>query len=184
LPDRYWGIVTKRPRFHLTALVALAAFLLTAPPAGAIDVPQTRQEFVRAVTEGARGAKKETLVVERDFDEVYKTLASLTTPCLDKEVKRSAYVGYWENSSSDYNPTLEKLGPDRAELTLQVVHRPRGVGHTPPPGGLYIMAADLVRAGPSRTEVVLYRPTIGFKDIAKTFVAWTEGDDTDCPKLK
>ncbi|HET6374090.1 MAG TPA: hypothetical protein VFG76_12345 [Candidatus Polarisedimenticolia bacterium] len=174
-----------KPRIVLpAALIGLATLLLTAAPAGAIDVPQTREEFVRVVAEGARGVKMETLVVERSFDEVYKTLESRTSPCLDIEVQRTAYVGYVERSSSDYNPALKRLGADRAEFTLQVVNRPRGVGHTPPPGGLYILAADFKRAGPSRTEVVLYRPTIGFKDITKSLMQWAEGSDTDCPKLK
>ena len=166
------------------AVIGLAALLLTAQPVCAIDVPQTRAEFVRAVAAGARGVKMETLVVERSLDDVYRTLEARTSPCLDVEVRRTANVGYVETSSSDYNPTLKRLAPERAEFTLQVVHRPRGVGHTPPPGGLYIMAADLKRASVSRTEVVLYRPTIGFKDITKSFLQWAEGSGTDCPKLR
>lgn len=167
-----------------SVLIGLTALLLAAPPAGAIEVPQTREEFVRAVASGARGVKMETFVVERGFDEVYRTLEARTAPCLDVEVRRTAYVGYTEHSSSDYNPTLRRLGSDRAEFTLQVVHRPRGVGHTPPPGGLYVMAADLKRTGASRTEVVLYRPSMGFKDITKSLMQWAEGSATDCPKLK
>lgn len=175
----------RRPRALLPAAsIGLAALLLAAPPVGAIEVPQTREEFVRAVAAGARGVKMETFVVERGFDEVYRALEARTESCLDVEVRRRAFVGYWENSSSDYNPTLTKLGPDQVEFTLQVVHRPRGVGHTPPPGGLYVMAADLKRAGPERTEVVLYRPSMGFKDITKSFLQWAEGRATDCPKLK
>lgn len=174
-----------RPRVLApAALLGLATLLFVAPPIGAIQVPQTREEFVRVVAAGHTGVKMESFVIERSFDEVYKTLEARTAPCLDKEVRRSAYVGYWENSSSDYNPTLKRLGPDRAEFTLQVVHNPRGVGAVPPPGGLYIMAADLKRAGASRTEVVLYRPTIGFKDITKGFMRWVDGKSSDCPKLK
>jgi hypothetical protein len=164
--------------------MGLAALLLTAPPAGALQVPQTREEFVSAVTSGARGAKVETFVVERPFDEVYRTLQSRTGPCLDLKVERTANVGYWEHSSSDYNPTLRRLGPDRAEFSLQVVHNPRAIGEKTGPGGLYIMAADLKPNGAARTEVVLYRPTIGFKNISKSFMAWAEGRSTDCPKLR
>lgn len=167
------------------ALAALAAALLLVPPLGAIDVPQTPEEFRREVAKGARGARMETLVVERPFEEVYRALEARTQPCLDVTVQRSAYVGYWERSSSDYNPTLRRLGPDRAEFTLQVAHNPRGVGHTPPPGGLYLMVADVKRTGASSTEVVLYRPTIGaFKKIPASFMQWAEGSNTDCPKLK
>ena len=168
-----------------TALAALAAILLIASPLGAIDVPQNPEEFRREVAKGARGAKMETHVVDRPFEEVYKAIEARTSPCLDVTVKRSANVGYWERSSSDYTPTLRRLGRDRAEFTLQVAHNPRGVGATPPPGGLYMMVADLKSAGASRTEVVLYSPTIGaFKRIPASFMQWAEGSGTDCPKLR
>jgi hypothetical protein len=162
----------------------LAALLVSATPVRAIDVPQSREEFVQAVARGARGVKMETFVVNRGLDDVYRTLEARTAPCLDVEVQRSAYVGYHERSSSDYNPTLRRAGADRAEFTLQVVHRPRGVGHTPPQGGLYVMAVDLKRAGASRTEVILYRPSMGYKDVVKSFMAWAEEGATACPKLR
>lgn len=99
-------------------------------------------------------------------------------------VNRRANVGgYVEVSSSDYNPTLRMAGSGRAEFTLQVVHRPRGVGHTPPPGGLYTMAADIRSLGAGRTEVVLYRPTMGFKKTTNTFKQWAAGENAACPKL-
>jgi hypothetical protein len=166
------------------ALAGLAALLVVAPPVGAIHVPQTREEFRSTVAAGARGAKMETVLVDRPFDEVWGALEARVAPCLDVEIQRTAYVGYTERSSSDFNPTLRRLGPDQAEFTLQVAHRPRGVGHTPPPGGLFLMVADLKRLDDSRTEVVLYRPTIGYKDLARSFMSWAEGTSTDCPKLR
>ena len=173
-----------RPRNAKPALLGLAVLLLVPAPARAIDVPQTREEFVAAVVKGSRGVRMETIVVERSFDEVYKTFEARTRPCLDQEIQRTAYVGYVERSSSDYNPGIKKVGADRAEFTLQVVHRPRGVGHTPPPGGLYIMAANFRRAAEGRTEIVLYRPSMGFKDITKRLIEWAEGGSTECPKLR
>lgn len=158
---------------------------MSAPPAAAIDVPQTAEEFKREVAKGARATKMETRVVERPFDKVYAELEARTTQCLDVTVKRSAYVGYHERSSSDFTPTLRRLGSDRAEFTLQVAHNPRGVGHKPPPGGLYMMVVELKRAGPSRTELVLYNPNIGYyKKIPKAFVSWAEGTPADCPKFR
>jgi hypothetical protein len=185
MPGRYWGLAMRSTPYRIPAAawIGFSVILMVASPAGAIDVPQSRADFVRVVQEG-RGGKMETFVVNRGFDEVFATFESRSNACLDVEVQRTAYVGYVERSSSDYNPTLRKAGSDRAEFTLQVVHRPRGVGHTPPEGGLYVMAADLKRAGASRTELVLYRPSIGFKEIAKSLVQWAEGSDSDCPKLK
>jgi hypothetical protein len=167
------------------ALLGLAALLLVARPLGAVPLPpQTREEFVKAVSEGARGAKVETLTIDRDFDEVYRTLEARTTACLDVTVERTANVGYVEHTSADYNPTLRRMGRDRAEFSLQVVHNPRAVGEKTGPGGLYIMAADLKRAGDGRTEVVLYRPTVGFKNIYRGFVDWAQGTSNECPKIR
>ncbi len=157
---------------------------MIASPVAAIWVPQTRQEFVKAVAEGARATKMETITVTRSFEEVSRLLQKKTAACLDVEVRRSAYVGYMEVSSSDYNPTFTRVGKIKAEFTLQVVHRPRGIGHTPPPGGLYVMAADLRPLPGNRTEIVLYHPTIGFKNITKSMKAWISGEDAACPKMK
>lgn len=154
-------------------------------PLAAIQVPQTRREFVQAVAAGAGATEMETFVVERGFEQVYGLLQSKTSECLDVRVERSGFVGnQMEVSSSDYNPTLKRAGGSRAEFALQVVHRPCGVGHKPPPGGLYVMAADLRSLGRGRTEVVLYRPTIGFKKIVRSFREWAAGEDAACPKLR
>src|SRR5262249_2870432 len=149
---------TNRRTILSASVFAFAAILLLVRPAGAIQVPQTREEFVRAVNDGAHGAKVERFVVERSLDDVYSTLEARSAPCLDKKVERTAYVGYVEHSSSDYNPSLKRVGADQAEFALQVVHNPRAIGEKTGPGGLYIFAADLKRVGASQTEVILYRP--------------------------
>lgn len=165
-----------------TMLIWITALVL---PVAAIKVPQDRKEFVDAVAAGARMTKVETLTVERNFGQVYGLLEEKSVSCLDVTVKRSGFVGtHWEVSSSDYNPTLRKVGRGKAEFALQVVHRPRGVGHKPPPGGLYVMAADITALGKNKTEVVFYRPSMGFKKIRKTMKKWIAGEDIGCPKLK
>src|SRR5262245_64601584 len=101
----------------------------------------------------------ETIVVQRGFDEVVRTLETLAAPCLDVTVERTAFVGYVEHSSSDYNPKLRKVSGETAEFSLQVVHNPRAIGENAPAGGLYVFAADVKRTGSAQTEIVLYRPT-------------------------
>jgi hypothetical protein len=169
----------------LVRLIILVVLIALAVPVPAIQVPQTRREFVDAVAGGARSVKMETFVVERGFGEVYAILQKRATKCLDVMVKRSGFVGnQMEVSSTDYNPALRKVGGDKAEFALQVVHRPRGIGPTIPPGGLYVMAADVRSLGKGRTEVVLCRPTMGYKEITRSLKQWTAGEDADCPKLK
>jgi hypothetical protein len=144
--------------------VLVLATLAAALPAAAIDVPQTRQEFVQAAAGKGATAAETALDQRPSLEKVYAILEERVPACLDVKVERTAYVGYVERSSTDYNPTLTLSGSDRAELTLQVVHHPRPVGATIPANGLYVMAADL-RAVEGGTEIVLYRPTLGFKKI-------------------
>lgn len=166
-------------------LFAVLVAALAASPAGAIEVPQNRREFVKTVSAGARGVAMETIVSDQGLEPLYRLLQKKSAACLDVQINRSAYVGtHTEVSSSDYNPTLRKSGAAAAEFTLQVVHRPRGVGHTPPPGGLYVMAADLKALPGGKTRVVLYHPTIGFKNVVKSFKAWLAGEDAACPKIR
>lgn len=158
--------------------------LALALPVAGFNVPQTRQEFVKVVAAGERGTEKQTFVVERGFDQVYEVLQERSTACLDVTVKRTAYVGYTEHSSSDYNPTLRKAGAGKAEFALQVVHRPRAIGENAPPGGMYVMAADIRSLGKGRTELVVYLPTMGYKRVARSLKEWAAGENTDCPKLR
>src|SRR5262245_39186869 len=88
-PDQYSALTMRPPRLVPAAvLIGLAAFVLTEPPR-AFDVPQSREDFVHAVSQGARGAKMETVVVERSFDDVYRALEARTSPCLDVEIHRT-----------------------------------------------------------------------------------------------
>ncbi len=164
--------------------IGLVLALAPLAPAIAIEVPQTRQEFVRAVAAGRGATTVEKLEFDRPFQRVYTLLQEKVNPCLDVKVQRTAHVGYVERSSSDYNPTLRLVGKKRAEFTLQVAHNPRGAGHTPPPRGLFMMAADLRAIDGDRTEVVLYRSTMGVKKIVASLKEWFAGDPAPCPKLK
>ena len=163
--------------------LALFASLVAALPAVAIDVPQTREEFVKAISDG-RGAEVETLEVDRSLDDVYVVLEERAKTCLDVQVTRTANVGYVERSSSDYNPTVRRVARDRAEFTLQVAHNPRGVGHTPPAGGLYMIAVDLRSIDENHTEAVVYRPRIGAGKVTDSLKQWVAGHSSECPKLR
>lgn len=167
---------------RLSALVLLVAGIR---PVSAFQVPQSRQEFMSAVAADGRGTATEKFTVDAGLDTIYKLLREKSSSCLDVEVRRSGFVGdHMEVTSSDYNPTLKKVGASKIEFALQVVHRPRAIGEKAPPGGLYLMAADIRPLGASRSEVVLYRPTIGFKKIVNSLKEWVAGENTDCPKMK
>lgn len=164
--------------------IAFVAVLASVAPCAAIEVPQTRQEFVQAVAAGRGATAVETIVSEKPLDTIYALLQQKSGACLDVTVQRTANVGYVERSSSDYTPTLRRAGKGRAEFTLQVAHNPRGVSAPPPPGGIFIVAADLKSIAGNRTEIVLYRPTIGVKKVVASLKQWLDGDPALCPKMK
>ena len=174
-----------RTRRIVWGAAALTALLLAVFLPVAAAVPQSRREFIAAVTAGARGAAVEKFTVDRGVDSIYALLRKKSVACLDVEVRRSGNVGgTMEVTSSDYNPTTTMTAGRKLEFSLQVVHRPRAIGENAPPGGLYIMAADVRPLGGGRSEVVLYRPTIGFKKIVGAVRQWTSGEDADCPKVR
>lgn len=187
----YWDTVRRIPALATRSILArrlsLAAPLLmaAATSAHAIDVPQTREEFVKAVADGAKMTTVETFTVDQSFGRIYGLLEEKSSSCLDVLVKRSGFVGNQMHvTSSDYNPTLRKVGRGRAQFALQVVHRPRGIGHKPPAGGLFVMAADITAVGKNKTRIDLYRPKMGFGKIRKALHKWAAGEDARCPKIK
>ncbi|HXH27693.1 MAG TPA: hypothetical protein VNL37_01540, partial [Candidatus Polarisedimenticolia bacterium] len=74
--------------------IALVLTLASVAPAAAIDVPQTRQEFVQAVAAGRGATAVETIHSEQPFQSVYALLQEKAKTCLDVTVHRTAYVGY------------------------------------------------------------------------------------------
>jgi hypothetical protein len=165
----------------VTGFLVLAAAV---GPVAAIYVPQSRAEFVKAVSDGRGATTVETFSVDRSANEIYGLLNRKASACLDVKVERTAYVGYVEHSSTDYNPTVRRVGGNKVEFSLQVVHNPRAIGERTGPGGLYVMAANIRQTGSRRSEVTLYRSTIGYKKIIGALKAWVSGEDADCPKMR
>jgi len=77
------------------SILRLAVIAAAVWPLAAMEVPQTRQEFVEAVAAGKGATRMEKLVVERDFDEIYRLLAMKSATCLDVQVRR------WIRGESD-----------------------------------------------------------------------------------
>lgn len=90
---------------------------------------------------------------------------------------------YQEHTQSTYRANVQTPAPNRAEFTMQVMHNPRGIGADPPPGGFYLMVADLEAMSPNRFQVNLYRPTMGHGDTADAVRKWLNGKEVACPKL-
>ena len=84
---------------------------------GGRDLGAAEPRGVRAGRQGRQGSDHgRNAQRQQPPDRVYALLQEKTKTCLDVKVQRTAYVGYVERSSSDYNPTLELVGKDRFEL--------------------------------------------------------------------
>ena len=129
-------------------------------------------------------AKAENFVVNKSFKQAVPNLTAKTESCLNKVVERSMTQGmYRERSQSTYRANVVRHSANRAEFTMQVKHNPRGVGADPPPGGYYLIVADIEEASPSSIKVNLYRPTMGHGDTVDAIRNWLQGKDDACPKL-
>src|SRR5262245_42150198 len=152
--------------------------------AACIQQPQTREEFRAAVSNGAFSAKTEQFMINKSFKQAVPLLTAKTDTCLNKVVERHMMQGmYQEHTRSTYRAMVVTPAANRAELTMQVMHNPRGVGPAPPPGGYYLLAADIEEATPNSIRVSLYRPTLGHGDTVDAIRSWLNGKDDACPRL-
>jgi hypothetical protein len=165
-------------RALLTTVLATSLF------AGcAVRHPQTAAEF-RAAAPGATFGKKESFVVDRRFDEVAATFQEQAPKCLDTRIKmvESGHM-YHHVVVTKYTPTI-LVSDDSAELHLQFIHE-QGVMKVSemPAKGYYLMVADASAMAGNRTQIDLYRPSIGYDTIVRAVKGWATGDQIGCPDL-
>ena len=158
------------------------ALLLT--PACAGKIPLTRTELVAGARQGEWSMHVEPIDVPLSFQRVLARFEEKVGECLDTTVDRTGMVGgQVEVASTTYTPKLTKTAEGRAEFSLQILHRPRGLGPDPPPGGYFLMAADIEALGAEQTRVVTYEPTMGHSEIVAAVREWAKGEDAPCPEL-
>ena len=82
-----------------------------------------------------------------------------------------------------YNPTVI-VSKNRAELHLQQLHE-QGVlnVYEVPEGGYYMMVVDAIPLGKNKSEVVMYRSSVGNKALIKAIKGWAAGEKIGCPDL-
>lgn len=160
------------------------AGVVVALSGGCGPVPQSRIEFVQAVSEGAFGTEHETFFVDRDLESVLADLSRNVDACLAAGLSYGMRTGNtYETIYMDYHPTILRIGDDRAEITLQVQNEPTPRSSMPP-NGYFVIAEDLQSVG-ARVRVDFYYPTIAghYEDIAAAMREWTIGNPAECPDL-
>ena len=160
---------------------AVAAMAL----AGCAQVPQTSGEFRHAVQGGAFMSRVHSATVPEPFDAVIANLHNYALTCLAMtrtSVVMSSSPGDMSSGMVIYRPKLQLVGPQSAELTLQM--GPTSPGIKVPPGGPFIMLMDIESSSvPGETRLTVYGRT-NSKERAladESLPAWARGIPAKCP---
>jgi len=160
---------------------AFAAMALSA----CVQVPQTSGEFRQAVQGGAFMSRTHSAVVPEPFDAVIANLRKYALTCLARthtSVVMSSAPGDMSSGMVIYRPKLQLVGPQAAELTLQM--GPKSPGIKAPPDGPFIMLADIESSNmQGETRLTVYgRTTPKERALAdESLPAWARGVPAKCP---
>lgn len=169
----------------IRAALVFAAVLLLSAYAPVQKSPQSREQFKSYVANAnAPGSKAETISVSRDYAAVLAVLEEKMTKCFNRTFRsRTAGAFGGTEGTTTYRTSINKPSATKAELTVQLQFSPAG-GAKAPPGGFYLLAADVSGAAAGKTTVALYGAVSGpYGDTYKVTKAWAEGGNPDCPRL-
>lgn len=161
--------------------LALAAMAV----GGCIQIPQTSSEFRQAVQGGAFMTRVHSATVPQTFEAVIANLRKYALTCLartEASTVMSSSPGDMSSGMVIYRPRLQVVGPQSAELTLQM--GPRSPGIKVPPDGPFIMLVDIESSSlQGETRLTVYgRTTPKERSLAdESLPAWAGGIPSGCP---
>ena len=146
-------------------------------------MPQSADEF-RKELPGAFLGEVEKFDVERSVTAIGKTFQKMAPKCLDVRIKSTSQSSTsYQVTVTKWNPTV-KVTKQRAELHIQQ-HHEQGVMNVykAPPGGYYMMVVDATPTGKNKSQVTMYRSSIGNEALIKAIKSWASGKNLGCPDL-
>jgi len=179
-------IIMKQILLHVVVIASLVSGCATPP------TPQNAQEFRTVVTQGAYGTFIESFVVNRPYKEVAAIVKAKTNECLNAKVDYKSCTNTTSSSTcKNYADTyVAKVvdGAGKTEVRVQFRRAGEGVGEIhlggkPPADGSYIMVADIMPAGNSKTKIEMYRTTF-FKAVPGAIRHWSNSTSQGCPTFK
>ena len=146
-------------------------------------MPQTADEF-RTEVPGAFLGEVEKFQVNRSFSDVGRSFQQMAPRCLDVRIKMTSQTNMsYQVIVTKWNPTVTISG-NKAELHIQQLHE-KGVLniHKVPAKGYYMMVVDAIPLSNNRSEIVMYRSSVGNKALIKAIKGWAAGENIGCPDL-
>ncbi len=126
----------------------------------------------------------EKLEVERPFSTVSDVLKRKSIECLNATVVRQWKENYVPRKIKVRYRSAMRQNATGTELQVQVDDGFRPVGQKVPPGGMYIVVADLHRVGTDRTRVEIYGGGDWYyKSVGEAIKKWAAGSSLACPNL-
>lgn len=161
-------------------IAAVASLLLQA----CVQMPQTPDEFRKAVSDHAMMTKTDTYQVNRSMSDVGTTFERLASKCLDVRVQMVSHSNQsFQNIITRYKSTVVR-STDRAELHVQQLHE-TGVLYPskPPEGGVYLLVVDAYAQSNKSTRIQLYGPSMGYEALYRAIHGWASGENLGCPDM-
>jgi len=150
---------------------------------GCGHMPQTADEF-RKELPGAFMGEVETFEVSRSYQDIGKSFQKMAPKCLDVRIKTTSQTNMsYQVIVTKWNPTV-KITDQKAELHIQQLHE-KGVlnVYEVPENGYYMMVVDAVPLAKNRSQVTMYRSSIGNEALIKAIKGWAAGEKIGCPDL-
>lgn len=176
----------KLSAIHVSLLGAVLSGCASGP------MPQTGEEYRAGFAKGGFGAETTTYEVDRPYQKVADALVTKSKECLDVKLVKNKCVGQGVANSCKaydvyYRPTVVKTA-SKTELHVQWRRDPWDSmfmgGGQPPAEGIFIAAFDAEPAGPGKTKVTTYGPSIDhLKTVPNAVKHWIEGTNMGCPDL-
>ena len=146
-------------------------------------MPQTSDEF-RKELPGAFLGEVEKFEVARSHTEIGKTFQKMAPKCLDVRITTTSQSRTsYQVITTKWNPTV-KVSKNRAELHIQQLHESGVLNvYEVPKNGYYMMVVDVVPTGKNKSEIIMYRSSIGNEALIKAIKGWANGKNVGCPDL-
>lgn len=147
-----------------------------------IGLPQTRDEFVAMYKPGGMFRNAEHVTVSRPFKSVVADVTEYAKKCLNvRETHAPSYQYKEAGGSTTYRPKIESIKGGGVSLSLQEKYNDR-VDSGAPPGGIFILVAEMRAIGGSKTQLDIYHASRG--KAADSLKQWAEGDSRICPSFE
>lgn len=161
-----------------------AVFLLAVTGCVAhIGAPQSRDEFVAMIKPGGLFKNVDKSTVSRPFNAVVADVKDYSNRCLSVRTTRAPnYATKESGGSTTFRPKLEETAKNAAALSVQEEYGDKHANTGAPPGGIFVLAAELRGAGANQTDVEIYYIT-SRGSMAEFLKKWAAGDKARCPAM-